>query len=58
VLLMPFGRFLIVLGGSLFINHDVTLGRLSFALGAITTLVALGWGGAVLWRQRASRQAP
>ena len=40
------------------INHDVTLGRLSFALGALTMLVALGWGGGVLWRQRAGRQAP
>ena len=36
----------------------MTLGRLSFALGALTMLVALGWGGAVLWRQRAGRQAP
>ena len=33
-------------------NHDVTLGRLSFALGALTMLAALGWGGALLWRQR------
>ena len=40
------------------IHHDVTLGRLSFALGAITMLVALGWGGALLWHQRAGRQAP
>ena len=35
------------------IHHDVTLGRLSFALGALTMLVALGWGGGILWRQRA-----
>ena len=46
-----------LLGATGLINHDVTLGRLSFALGAITTLVALGWGGAVLWRQRARLQA-
>ena len=38
-------------------NHDVTLGRLSFALGALTMLAALGWGGAVLWRQRERLQA-
>ena len=36
-----------------FLRHDVTLGRLSLALGALTMLVALGWGGGVLWRQRA-----
>ena len=47
-----------LLGATGLANHDVTLGRLSFALGAITMLVALGWGGAVLWRQRAGRQAP
>ena len=41
-----------------FLRHDVTLGRLSFALGALTMLVALGWGGTVLWRQRARLQAP
>lgn len=39
------------------ISHDVTLGRLSFALGALAMLVALAWGGAVLWRQRARLQA-
>jgi hypothetical protein len=33
-------------------NHDVTLGRLSFALGALVMLAALGWGAAVLRRQR------
>jgi hypothetical protein len=33
------------------IDHDVTLGRLCFALGALTLLAALGWGGALLWRQ-------
>jgi hypothetical protein len=38
-------------------NHDVTLGRLSFALGALTMLAALGWGGALLWRQRGRLQA-
>jgi hypothetical protein len=34
------------------INQDVALGRLSFALGALAMLAALGWGGVVLWRQR------
>jgi len=32
-------------------EHDVALGRLSFALGALVMLTALFWGGAVLWRQ-------
>jgi hypothetical protein len=40
-----------------FLRHG-TLGRLSFALGALTMLVALVWGGALLWRHRAGRQAP
>jgi hypothetical protein len=40
------------------VDHDVTLGRLSFFLGALAMLAALGWGGAVLWRQRARLQAP
>jgi hypothetical protein len=39
------------------LNRDVTLGRLSLALGALTMLAALGWGGAVLWRQRGRLQA-
>jgi hypothetical protein len=39
------------------IERDVTLGRLSFALGALAMLAALAWGGAVLWRQRASLRA-
>jgi hypothetical protein len=47
-----------LLGATGLISHDVTLGRLSFALGALTMLVALGWGGVVLWRQGAGRQAP
>jgi hypothetical protein len=38
-------------------NHDVTLGRLCFALGALTMLAALGWGGALLWRQRGRIEA-
>lgn len=38
-------------------SHDVTLGRLCFALGALTMLAALGWGGALLWRQRERLQA-
>jgi hypothetical protein len=38
-------------------NHDVTLGRLSFALGSLTMLAALGWGGALLWRQRGRLRA-
>jgi hypothetical protein len=38
-------------------NHDVTLGRLCFALGALTMLAALVWGGALLWRQRGRLQA-
>jgi hypothetical protein len=37
--------------------QDVTLGRLSFALGALTMLAALGWGGAVLWQLRARLRA-
>jgi hypothetical protein len=40
------------------IDHDVTLGRLSFFLGALAMLAALGWGGAVLWRQRARLEVP
>jgi hypothetical protein len=41
-----------LLGALGLLQHDVTLGRLSFALGALTMLAALGWAGAVLWRQR------
>ena len=37
--------------------YDVTLGRLSFALGALLMLAAIAWGAAVLWRQRAAAQA-
>ena len=32
--------------------HDVALGRLSFALGALLMLASIAWGGLVLWRQR------
>lgn len=39
------------------LGHDLTLGRLSFALGTLTMLGALGWGGHVLWRQRAGEDA-
>jgi hypothetical protein len=31
-------------------EHDVTLGRLSFLLGALAMLGALAWGGLVVWR--------
>jgi len=41
-----------LLGAVGLMNHDVTLGRASFALGALTMTAALGWGGASLWRQR------
>jgi hypothetical protein len=34
------------------LSHDVTLGRIAFAVGALAMLTALGWGGAVLWRAR------
>jgi len=37
-----------LLGALGFMSQDVTLGKLSFALGALTMLAALGWGGAVL----------
>lgn len=39
-----------LLGTLGFLGFDVTLGRLSFALGALAMLGALGWGGLVLWR--------
>ena len=32
------------------LEHDVALGKLSFLLGALAMLTALGWGGLVLWR--------
>jgi len=41
-----------LLGAMGLLNSDVTLGRLSFFLGALAMLGALGWGGTVLWRQR------
>jgi hypothetical protein len=46
-----------LLGALGLMSRDVTLGRLSFALGALTMLAALGWGGALLWRQRGRLQA-
>jgi len=41
-----------LLGALGLLSQDVTLGRLSFALGALAMLGALGWGGLVLWRAR------
>jgi hypothetical protein len=41
-----------LLGALGLLNQDVTLGRLSFALGALAMLVAIGWGSLVLWRAR------
>jgi hypothetical protein len=38
--------------------HDVTLGRLSFALGALAMVAALAWAAAVLLRERAVLRAP
>ena len=35
-------------------QHDVALGRLSYAAGALLMLAAIGWGAVVLWRQRAA----
>jgi hypothetical protein len=46
-----------LLGALGLMNHDVTLGRLSFVLGALVMVAALGWGAAVLWRQRARLRA-
>jgi len=43
-----------LLGALGLLNQDVTLGRLSFAVGALAMLAALGWGGAVLWKARRS----
>jgi hypothetical protein len=40
-----------LLGATGLLAHDVTLGRLSFFLGALAMLAALAWGGLVLWRQ-------
>jgi len=39
-----------LLGATGLLDHDVTLGRLSFFLGALAMLAALGWGGLVLRR--------
>jgi hypothetical protein len=47
-----------LLGALGLMNHDVTLGKLSFALGALTMLLALAWGGAFLWRLRGRLPAP
>ncbi len=41
-----------LLGALGLLNQDIALGRLSFALGALLMLGALGWGGVVLWRAR------
>ena len=41
-----------LLGALGLLNQDVALGRLSFVLGALAMLGALGWGGVVLWRGR------
>jgi hypothetical protein len=41
-----------LLGALGLLNQDVALGRLSFALGALAMLGALGWAGVVLWRSR------
>lgn len=41
-----------LLGSLGLLRQDVLLGRMSFALGALTMLAALGWGGLVLWRAR------
>jgi hypothetical protein len=45
-----------LLGALGLLGADVTLGRLSFALGALVMLGALGWGGVVLWRARPQRR--
>jgi len=34
------------------LDRDVTLGRLTFGLGAIVMAVSLAWGAAALWRKR------
>jgi hypothetical protein len=41
-----------LLGALGLLYQDVTLGRLSFALGALAMLAAIGWGSVVLWRAR------
>jgi len=38
-------------------RHDLMLGKLSFALGALAMLGALAWGGTVLWRLRSRLRA-
>jgi hypothetical protein len=40
------------------LQHDVTLGRLSYAVGALLMLAAIAWGAAVLWRQRSAASTP
>lgn len=47
-----------LLGALGLLNHELTLGRLSFALGALTMLAALAWGGVFVWRLRGRLQAP
>jgi len=41
-----------LLGALGLMSSDVTLGRLSFALGALVMLAALAWGFAFVWRLR------
>jgi hypothetical protein len=41
-----------LLGAVGLMSRDVTLGKLSFALGAVAMLAALAWGGAFVWRLR------
>jgi len=42
-----------LLGALGLMERDVTLGKLSFATGALAMLGALAWGGVFLWRLRA-----
>jgi hypothetical protein len=41
-----------LLGALGLMRHDVTLGKLSFAVGALVMLAALAWGGTFVWRLR------
>ena len=41
-----------LLGALGLMSRDVTLGKLSFALGALAMLAALAWGAAFVWRLR------
>jgi hypothetical protein len=40
------------------LERDVALGRLAFALGAVLMLGSIAWAAAVLWRQHAGRRSP